>query len=128
MEKDQGMVGPEGLVRWQWDGYPLYHRARTNLLIHIVLVPVFLAGNILLLAGLALRSWPSALAGLAAMVLSFASQGYGHGRESNPPIPFAGPANAFARIFLEQWVTFPRFVFSGGWSRALRAAASQRAA
>jgi hypothetical protein len=90
MEKDQGMVGPKGLVRWQWEGYPIYHQARTNLLIHIVLVPVFLAGNILLLAGLALRSWPSALIGLAAMVLSFAAQGYGHGRESNSPIPFAG--------------------------------------
>ena len=29
---------------------------------------------------------------------------------------------ALSRIFLEQWVTFPRFVFSGGWWRALRQA------
>lgn len=128
MDKEQGMAGPEGLARWQWDGYPLYHQARTNLLIHILLVPVFLLGNLVLLAGLVSRFWPAALAGLAAMALSFATQGYGHGREPNPSIPFAGPANAFARIFLEQWITFPRFVFSGGWSRALRAAASQRAA
>jgi hypothetical protein len=89
MEKDKGMVGPEGLARWQWDGYPLYHQARANLLIHIVLVPVFLVGNLVLLAGLASRSWLSALAGFAAMALSFAAQGYGHGRESNPSIPFA---------------------------------------
>lgn len=128
MEKDKSMVGPEGLARWQWDGYPLYHQARTNLLIHILLVPVFLVGNLALLASLTTRSWPTALAGLAAMALSFAAQGYGHGREPNPSIPFAGPANALARIFLEQWITFPRFVFSGGWSRAMRTAASQRVA
>lgn len=111
---------PGGLARWQWDGYPLYHQARTNLLIHIVLVPVFLGGNIALIAGLVRLSWAMALAGLAAMIISFAAQGYGHGREANPSIPFSGPANAFARIFLEQWVTFPRFFLTGGWSRALR--------
>jgi hypothetical protein len=26
------------------------------------------------------------------------------------------------RIFFEQWITFPRFVLSGGWLRALRSA------
>jgi len=36
--------------------------------------------------------------------------------------PFTGPLNAMSRIFLEQWVTFPRFVLSGGWSHAMRAA------
>jgi hypothetical protein len=28
--------------------------------------------------------------------------------------------NAISRIFLEQWVTFPRFVLSGAWMRAWR--------
>lgn len=115
-------MGPRGLARWQWEGYPLYHQARLNLLIHILLVPVFLAGNIVLLAGLALRSWPAAFAGIAAMALSFAAQGFGHKREANPSIPFASPVNALARIFLEQWFTFPRFVVSGGWARALKSA------
>lgn len=120
MNKDEGM-GTESLAHWQWEGYPLYHQARLNLLIHIVLVPVFLAGNVVLLLGLASRSLPLAGAGLAAMAVSFAAQGIGHKREANPSIPFSGPANAFSRIFLEQWFTFPRFVLSGGWSRALRA-------
>jgi hypothetical protein len=71
------------------------------------------------LAGLALRSWILAAGGLAATILSFAVQGYGHGRERTPSIPFAGPANAFGRIFLEQWFTFPRFVLTGGWRRSL---------
>jgi hypothetical protein len=116
-------MGPAELARWQWEGYPLYHASRANLLIHIVLVPVFLAGNIAAPLGLALRSWPWAVAGLAAMALSFAAQGFGHGREKNPSIPFANPANAFARVFLEQWFTFPRFVFTGGWLRAFRSVA-----
>ena len=39
-----------------------------------------------------------------------------------PPEPFAGPGQALARLFFEQWLTFPRFVLSGGWRRALAAA------
>jgi hypothetical protein len=113
-------MSPRELARWQWEGYPLYHGNRANLIIHILLVPAFLAGNIALAAGVAMRSWPAAVSGLAAMALSFAAQGFGHGREPNPSIPFAGPANAFARIFLEQWITFPRYVLTGGWLRALR--------
>lgn len=113
-------MGPRELYRWQWEGYPLYHRARINLLIHIAMVPVFLAGNVALVAGPALRAWAWALAGAAAMAVSFALQGIGHGREPNPSIPFSGPGNALARVFLEQWVTFPRFVLSGGWLRAFR--------
>lgn len=115
-------MGPRELARWQWEGYPLYHADRANLILHILLVPAFLAGNIALAAGLALRSWPMAAAGFAAMVLSFAAQGLGHGREPNPSIPFAGPGNACARVFLEQWITFPRFVLAGGWLRAFRSA------
>jgi hypothetical protein len=58
---------------------------------------------------------------LTGMVLSIALQGRGHKREAIPPDPFTGPGNAIARIFLEQWVTFPRFLLSGGWSEAFRA-------
>ena len=37
-----------GLLRWQWSGYPRYHRSRANLLLHIAVVPLFLAGVALL--------------------------------------------------------------------------------
>ncbi len=115
-------MGLLGLAEWQWEGYPLYHRARKNLLIHIILVPLFLAGNVALLAGIARFSWVLSLAGLAAMAVSFAAQGLGHGGEANPSIPFTGFGNACARIFLEQWIAFPRFVLTGGWLRAFRSA------
>lgn len=61
-----------------------------------------------------------ALVSLVVMVVSMALQGRGHRIEAVPPEPFTSAGNAVARIFLEQWVTFPRFVVSGGWIRALR--------
>ncbi|HZY19949.1 MAG TPA: Mpo1-like protein [Ramlibacter sp.] len=118
-------MGVVQLLRWQWDGYQRYHQSRANLVLHILVVPLFLAGNILLVVALARAWWLTALVSLAAMVVSVALQGRGHGREAMPPEPFTGPANAVGRIFLEQWVTFPRFVLSGGWWRALRNASAR---
>jgi uncharacterized membrane protein YGL010W len=110
------------LLRWQWDGYTNYHASRANLLLHIVVVPLFLLGNVILVVALLQGAmWP-ALAGLVAMVVSFALQGKGHSMEAVPSIPFASPLQAVARIFIEQWINFPRFVLSGGWLRALRQA------
>jgi hypothetical protein len=110
------------LLRWQWEGYPRYHRSRLNLVLHIVVVPLFLAGNVALVAGLLRGAWWTAIAGAVATIASVVLQGRGHGKELTPPEPFTGPRNALSRIFLEQWVTFPRFVLSGGWLQALRQA------
>ena len=109
-----------GLLRWQWEGYAPYHRSRMNLLIHIVAVPVFVLGNILLLVGLVQLSWILAGAAIVVTIAAIGAQGQGHRREPLPPEPFAGPLNALSRILCEQWVTFPRFVLSGGWACALR--------
>ena len=108
------------LLRWQWEGYSRYHQSRFNLLLHIVLVPLFLVSNVALLVAFFQRSWLVGLGALVLMVLSIALQGRGHRKEPVPPEPFTSPSNAVSRIFLEQWVTFPRFVLSGGWLRALR--------
>ncbi len=113
-------MGIGELLRWQWDGYPRVHRSRTNLLIHIVVVPFFVLGNVGLVVALLSRSWPLGVVSLVIMVISVALQGRGHKQEQVPPEPFTGLTNAIARIFLEQWVTFPRFVLSGKWLRALR--------
>ena len=112
-----------GLLAWQWQGYARYHQSRANLLMHIVLVTAFLAGNVALLVGAIRQSSIESAAGAALMLVSIALQGRGHRSETAPPEPFTGAANALSRIFLEQWITFPRFVFSGGWWRALRGAA-----
>jgi Protein of unknown function (DUF962) len=112
-------TSPSDPRRAQSQGYARYHQSRSNLLLHIVFVPAFLAGNVALLVALIERRWLFAIGAVAVTVLSLAIQGRGHRGEPVPPEPFTSPLNAVARIFLEQWVTFPRFVLSGGWSRAL---------
>ncbi|MEZ5701128.1 MAG: Mpo1-like protein [Burkholderiaceae bacterium] len=113
-------MNPGELLRWQWEGYPKYHAAKLNLLIHIVAVPGFLVGNLLLVLMLAEGQWGRAAGALLLMAVSFLAQGVGHAKETHPAEPFTSPLNAIGRIFLEQWVTFPRFVLTGGWGKALR--------
>lgn len=90
-------------------------------MLHVLTVPWFLAGNVALLATPLVGPWGAL--GLVPMVLAVALQGRGHGREATPPVPFRGPLDVVVRIFCEQWITFPRFVLSGGLGRALRARA-----
>ncbi len=114
-------MGAAQLIQWQWDGYVRYHRAHANLIIHILAVPLFLGGNVTLIVALLRTSAVWAAIGFVCMIVSIVLQGRGHKLEKTPPEPFTGAGNAVARIILEQWVTFPRFILSGGWTRALRA-------
>jgi len=107
------------LLEWQWQGYPRYHASRTNLLIHIAAVPLFLVCNVALVLALLRGAGAVALIALGGMAVALALQGRGHRIEAVPPEPFSSPGQAVARLFFEQWLTFPRFVASGGWWRAL---------
>ncbi len=113
-------MNSDNLLAWQWKSYPQYHAARLNLLIHLVAVPVFLVAN----AGLIVAALSTSVVGMALCVLfmlvSVGLQGFGHDRESKAPVPFSNFPDAVARILLEQWVNFPRYVLSGGWIRAYR--------
>jgi 2-hydroxy-palmitic acid dioxygenase Mpo1-like protein len=108
------------LLRWQWEGYPRYHQSRANLLIHIVAVPLFLLGTVALAAAVLQLSLVLLVVAIGCIVVAVALQGRGHRLEPVPPEPFSGPLNFVSRLFFEQWVTFPRFVISGGWGAALR--------
>ena len=112
-------MNASSLLRAQCAGYSRYHQSRLNLLLHIVLVPLFLIGNVALGIGLIERRWLLALGAVVLTGVSLAIQGRGHRQEPVPPEPFTGPLNAMTRIVLEQWVTFPRFVLSGALMRAL---------
>lgn len=112
-----------GLLAWQLKLYPDGHRDRRNLLVHALTVPLFLTGTLTLLGGALVAPW-TPLAGLAAMATALVAQGRGHKREATAPVPFRGPGDVLARLFVEQWVTFPRFVLGGGFARAWRAAGS----
>jgi hypothetical protein len=110
------------LLAWQWQHYPVGHRDRGNLLLHIVSVPVFYAGIATLITGLTAGAWLYAASGLVAMLAVMIVQGRGHRREASAPIGFLGAGDVVTRLFAEQLVTFPRFVLSGGWARAWREA------
>lgn len=110
------------LLQWQWEGYSKYHQSRANLLIHIFAVPLFLVGTIGLVAAIARPSLLLLVGAIGCVAVAVALQGRGHRLEAVPPEPFSGPLNFLSRLFFEQWVTFPRFVLSGGWNAALRKA------
>ena len=119
----------EELIEKQWSDYADRHRNRTNLLIHIVTVPVvwigafqFLAGLFLLLLGVpgafGMLFWAAVLIGVALF-----AQARGNAMESKPPVAVADPAERAKRIVVEQFINFPRFVLTGDWLRNLKGAA-----
>ncbi|WP_394832561.1 terminase [Pendulispora rubella] len=118
----------ESVLARQWNNYRSVHHSRKNLLIHLLMVPVFMAGTVSVGAGVVLAILGKAGAfgaagaiagGLFAMILSIGLQGVGHKAEERAPEPFAGPKDVVLRIFAEQWITFPRYVLSGQFARAL---------
>jgi uncharacterized membrane protein YGL010W len=112
----------EHLLAWQWSDYPAKHQSRANLLLHIVAVPVFELGTLVVLYGAARRSPLAVLIGAVAAAISIAVQGRGHRLEPETPAAFDGPLDFVSRLLAEQWVTFPRFVLSGRWYHNLRRA------
>lgn len=111
-----------GLLAWQWQHYPGNHTDKRNLVIHLITVPIFWGGTIAMLGAPMASGLTSIVssfaAGLVMCVLAMAAQGRGHKLEAVPPIPFRGPLDVIARIFVEQWITFPRFVLSGAIAKA----------
>ncbi len=113
-----GLVRPR-LLEWQWSDYSVKHQDRTNLLLHIFAVPLFEIAVIALIVGLATGSGRAVGLAVVGMVAAVAIQGRGHRREHEAPTPFAGAIDFVSRFVAEQWITFPRFVLSGGWARNL---------
>jgi hypothetical protein len=109
------------LMNWQWLLYPDGHRDRLSLLLHIVTVPLFWIGTAMILWALWRGSAAAAISGLALWLAALLAQGRGHQREREAPVPFLGPFDFVSRFLIEQFVTFPRYVLSGGWLKAWRA-------
>src|SRR5262245_32420031 len=113
------------LVAWAWRETPPVHSSTANLLIHIVAVPMFVAGHALLIAAAVASRW-LVVAGPLFIVLSIALQGLGHRTEPQPVHPFAGPRDFIRRLYVEQFYNFWRFLFSGGWFSSLRISLGKR--
>lgn len=109
-------------MRIDWSEYSRVHAGRSNLLIHLLAVPLF-AGSFLTLVYHAVRGdWISALVAIVVAIGAMAMQGRGHRGEAEAPRPFSGPADFVSRWFTEQFYIFPAFVLSGRWWRQYRAA------
>ena len=113
------------LLDWQWSDYSAKHRSRTNLLLHIVAVPLFQVGSVVLVGTALARSGVGLGLGGLGMLTALVLQGRGHRGERETPVPFDGAADFASRFVVEQWVTFPRFVLSGGWRRNLKASSEE---
>ena len=109
------------LLQWQWELYPDGHKRRLTLAVHLVTFPLFASGT-LMLGATPVVGWHYGVAGAAFMFATVLLQGWTHKQENAKPVPFLGPLDFFARFFVEQWVTFPRFVFSGKLADAWREA------
>ena len=109
------------LLQWQWELYPEGHKRRLTLAVHLVSAPLFVSGA-LMIATSPLVGWYSAVAGAAFMLATLVIQGWSHKQEEAKPVPFLGPMDFVSRFFVEQFVTFPRFVFSGAFARTWRSA------
>ena len=117
----------EKVLQWQWSGYSAAHQNRINLLLHLIAVPLFMSATLLAIYALVGFSF-SALAGAAlGFLVSLIIQGRGHKLEATQPEPFKGGSDFIVRLFAEQWITFPRFVLTGGWFNNLSKAAKKPA-
>lgn len=114
LERDTRNLPLGALVDWGWQVTPLLHGDRLNLLIHLFAVPAFVAGHLLPLTGVL-----GVLPGGGLVILSLALQFVGHRREAVHSPPFRCVGDFLRRLYIEQWLNFWRFLFSGGWLRAL---------
>jgi len=117
------MSFPE-LVSWAWRETPPVHRSTANLVIHIVAVPMFVLGHVLLVVGLFVNAWW--LAGAAvSIVVSLAAQRFGHSLEHNQVPVFTGAGDFIRRLYAEQFCNFWRFLFSGQWYASFKSSRSE---
>jgi len=109
----------EGLLAWQWHGYAERHRDRVSLLLHMASVPLFIAGLLAAARQAFFGEWFGAGVAFSMAIFALLLQGIGHRREKTRPEPFEGPLDFVLRFLVEQFLTFPRFVLSGGWLRQM---------
>ena len=112
--EDRNAMSFPALLSWAWEETPPVHKNAANLLIHLFAVPLFVVGNVLLVAGIVFDFW-LLIAAILCIVVSLALQKFGHSLERNQPPPFAGSRDFLRRIYAEQFCNFWRFLLSGQW-------------
>ncbi|MGH8433275.1 MAG: Mpo1-like protein [Pseudomonas sp.] len=106
------------LLTWQWRRYAAAHRNPTNLIVHLIAVPLFILASAVLLSALFQLDVLQLVLGVIGLLAALALQAHGHRLEAKVQEPFSDTTDAVQRLLLEQFFTFPRFVLNGGWWRA----------
>lgn len=106
------------LPAWQWRVYPHSHQHPTNLVLHLIAVPLFIVGFLLIVSGVFSLSLLNLAIGVIGILAALGLQRHGHSLEAQVTEPFTDRQDAVQRLLVEQFVTFPRFVLSGAWWRA----------
>jgi hypothetical protein len=117
--EDRDSMSFRELLAWAWRETAPVHTHRSNLLIHLFAVPLFVVGHLFLVAAIVF-SWWAAVVGLLCIVVSLALQGFGHSLERQQVPPFTGPRDFTRRLYAEQFCNFWRFLFLGQWYAHLR--------
>ena len=108
-------------MRIDWSEYLRVHAHRTNLIIHLFAVPLFVGSFFSLLLYVVNGDRVSGVIVVALCFVALALQALGHKLEPGDPRPFSSPMNFLRRWFTEQFLIFPAFVLSGRWWRQVRA-------
>ena len=102
--------------------YQRVHSTKSNLLIHLVAVPLFVLSSVLWILSLLVGAVPGVIAWTATATIAVLLQRHGHRREPECPPEPEGTLASVRRWLVEQFVIFPWFVLSGGWLRQWRSA------
>jgi len=105
--------------------YAQVHTHRTNLLIHLIAVPLFIAAHFGLIFWIVQQKPLLALMWIGLIVVSLGMQRQGHSLEPRKPAPFRNGLDFVIRLYIEQFYTFPQFVLSGKFRENWLAAAFQ---
>lgn len=89
-------------------------------MLHLLAVPLFILAFLLIVTGVFGLSFVNFAIGIVGLLAALGLQRHGHTLEKQASEPFSGRKDAVSRLLVEQFVTFPRFLLSGGWWRAWR--------
>jgi hypothetical protein len=97
------------LPAWQWRAYPGNHQHPTNLVLHLIAVPLFIVAFLLIVSGVFSLSLASVAIGVIGILAALGLQRHGHSLEAQASEPFSDRKDAVTRLLVEQFLTFPRF-------------------
>ena len=92
----------------QWRAPPENHRNPTNLVLHLIAVPLFILAFLLIVSGVFGMSFLNVAIGVVGLLAALGLQRHGHSLEAQASEPFSVRKDAVQRLMVEQFQTFAR--------------------